>query len=101
MLWKRAASATVAIWVLSPISTRKKATVVARKAPAWLAALGPSSALSGIRHQPAMARNRTPTIQRIASAPSQPATAVPAQAASVWLASVATRMPRMIGTGLR
>jgi hypothetical protein len=31
--WKRAPRATVAIWVLSPISTRKKAMVVVRKTP--------------------------------------------------------------------
>ena len=48
---KRAESATVAIWVLSPISTRKKAIAVATNAPAAPATLGPSSALSGIRHQ--------------------------------------------------
>ena len=98
---KRAESATVAIWVLSPISTRKKATAVAMNAPAAPATFGPSSALSGIRHQTAMARNMTPRIQRIASGPSQAATAAPAQAASAWLASVATRMPRMMGTGRR
>ena len=41
------------------------------------------------------------TIQRIASGPSHAATAAPTEAAMAWLARVATRMPRMIGTGLR
>ena len=98
---KRAASATVASCVLSPISTRKNETSVATKAPAWRAACGPSSALSGIRHQPAITMKVAPRIQRIVPAPIQPATAAPIQAASAWLASVAKSIPRMMGIGLR
>ena len=33
--------------------------------------------------------------------PAQPATTDPSHAASAWFASVATKMPRMIGRGLR
>jgi hypothetical protein len=91
----------VAICVLSPISTRKKAMVVATNAPTRPAAFGPLVGLVGISAQPAMAMNIPPTIHRIASGPSQPATAAPTEAAMAWLASVATRMPRMIGTGRR
>ena len=101
--WKRAASATVAIWVLSPISTRKKAiTVVEERAAARRGLRRLSSALSGISAQPAMAMNRPPTIQRIDLRPDIAADARRRpSAASAWLSSVATRMPRMIGTGLR
>ena len=60
-----------------------------------------SSALSGIRHQPAMTMKVAPRIQRIVSAPIQPATAEPTHAASAWFASVAKSIPRMIGIGLR
>ena len=42
----------------------------------------------------------TPSTQRIVSGPTQAATSAPIQAASAWLASVAQRMPRMIGQRL-
>jgi hypothetical protein len=45
--------------------------------------------------------NTTARIQRIACGPSQIAAAAPALAASAWLASVAARMPRIMGTGWR
>jgi RNA chaperone Hfq len=65
--WYCAASATVAIWVLSPISARKKATSVVPKTPmrANLASL--SSNLSGISVQIAMAMKDS------AQHPAQPA----------------------------
>ena len=54
-LWKRAPRAIVASWVLSPISTRKKAMVVARNGPNRLGlASSSSSKLSGISVQPAI-----------------------------------------------
>ncbi len=56
--WKRAARAAVAIWVLSPISTRKKVTAVVRNTPSCsLLGFSSSSALSGTSAQSAMAMN--------------------------------------------
>ena len=62
--WYCAASATVATWVLSPISARKNATSVVPKTPmrANLASL--SSNLSGTRIHAAMAMNDSPSTQR-------------------------------------
>jgi hypothetical protein len=48
-----------------------------------------------------MAMNEMPRSQRITSGPSNRLTDAPMAAAPAWLASVATRMPMMIGSGLR
>ena len=64
MLWKRAASATVAIWVLSPISTKKKAISVVRKALARELFTTAWSALSGMSVHAAIAMNDNATAMR-------------------------------------
>jgi len=56
--------------------------------------------LVGTSTHTAIAAKETATIQRNQPPPMLP-TQVPASPASVWLASVATRMARMIGTGWR
>src|SRR6185312_8336068 len=62
---KRAANATVAICVLSPISARKKLTVVTRKAlPAASLAAPLLSSVSGTSAQAAMPRKSAPRPQR-------------------------------------
>ena len=98
-----AASATVAICVLSPISSRKNAISVVPNTPKRGAAscFSSSSYLSGTSVQAAIAMNDRPRIQRIAVGPTSAEIQAPAAPASAWLTSVATRMPRMMGTGLR
>src|SRR6185437_5456326 len=60
--WYLAASAAVAIWVLSPISTRKNDTTVVRKTPMrQRRGLSSSSSLSGISAHAAMAMNEAET----------------------------------------
>src|SRR5262249_2474588 len=63
----RAASAIVAICVLSPISARKKLTVAIRKAPPAASVAPPSSSLSGISAHAAMPRKSVPRPQRSSS----------------------------------
>ena len=101
--WYWAASMTVAICVLSPISARKKASTVVPKMPSRgaLPSSSPSSSWSGINIQAAMARKETPRTQRSTSGPSKVVTQVPSAPASAWLAKVATRMPATMGQGLR
>ncbi|EWS59935.1 hypothetical protein Y695_04600 [Hydrogenophaga sp. T4] len=97
-----APSATVAICVLSPISARKNTQVVVANTPSCpLGAASTSSSLSGISIQPAMAMNETPSTQRITSGPTVAMTQAPTAPARAWLSSVATRMPQMMGQGLR
>ena len=96
-----AASTTVATWVLSPISTMKKATRVARKGPKRGALASSSSSLSGTRAQAATARKDSATPQRSHCGSTQPDTSAPSQPASAWLRMVATRMPATMGQGLR
>src|SRR4029079_3679398 len=87
--------------VLSPISTRKKASSVVpktpRREPLPLKSLAPSGTSS---HAP-MATNDSARIQRMTSAATNVATQAPRAAASPWLASVATAIPSTIGTGRR
>ncbi len=69
---KRAARATVAIWVLSPISAKKNTTTVAHSTPnAPLTALGfsVSSSLSGISIHAPIAMKPRPRIQRSSAGP--------------------------------
>ena len=77
-----AASATVAICVLSPISTRKNATRVVPKTPKRAAPCCSSSYLSGTMVQIAMAMKESPRIQRIAVGPTTFAIQAPAAPAS-------------------
>ena len=65
-----AASATVATWVLSPISARKKAISVAPKTPKREAVVVSSSSLSGTSIHTAIAMNERPRTQRSRSGPS-------------------------------
>ena len=60
-----------------------------------------ASSLSGTSIHAAMARNARPTIQRSTSGPSACMTQPPTAPAAAWLASVATRMPAMMGSGRR
>ena len=94
---KRAASTTVATWVLSPISARTNSTSVAPKAPSLNQGLSPSSSLSGIRIHSPTATNEAATAQRSTSALTRPESQSPSQAESAWLTRVATKMPAMIG----
>ena len=61
----RAARPIVAIWVLSPISARKKAQSVDRNAPVRLIPLSSPSYLSGNSAHTATPRKEIPRIQRI------------------------------------
>ena len=62
---KRAASATVAICVLSPISARKNATIVVPSTPSRnLPPVSSSSILSGISVHTAIAMKPRPSTQR-------------------------------------
>ena len=60
-----------------------------------------SSALSGISIHAATARKDAPKPQRSHCGSIARVSQVPSALAPAWLASVATRMPTMIGTGLR
>src|SRR3990167_5942916 len=92
--------ATVAIWVLSPISARKKVIRVAPNTPRRLAMLvSSSSILSGIMVQMAMPRKDKPSTQRSTSGLKVVVIQVPRAPARPWLSTVATRMPRMMGSG--
>ena len=51
--------------------------------------------------QAAMAMKETPSTQRITSGPTVVMTQAPTAPARAWLSSVATRMPQMMGQGLR
>ena len=99
-----AASATVASWVLSPISARKKSTTVVPKTPKRFmrpSSVSSSSSLSGTSIQAAMAANETIRIQRRISGVMRVASTAPTPPAIAWLRTVATRMPQMMGAGLR
>ncbi len=98
----RAASTTVATCVLSPISARKNATTVTPKTPQRVAGGGSSaSSLSGRSAQSATAKNDSATSHRSTSDGTNERNRLPRKPASAWLASVATRMPAMIGSGFR
>jgi len=93
----RAASATVASWVLSPISMRKKETTVVTKTPAPRTFRSPSSS-SALRAQKPKRMKESATTHRRVPGATRLASQTPIQPARKWLASVATRMPRTIGT---
>jgi len=93
---------TVAIWVLSPISAKKKATTVVPNTPYFGASCAsPSSSLSGTSIHAAMAKNDTPSTQRNTVGPMNVVSHVPKLPAKAWLAKVATKMPHTIGQGWR
>ncbi|MOA30522.1 hypothetical protein D3C78_1516180 [compost metagenome] len=97
-----AASTTVAICVLSPISARKKATSVVPKTPQREAEeVSSSSSLSGISIHTAMPMKHRASTQRRVCGPRTVVTQAPAAPARAWLASVAARMPSTMGQGLR
>ena len=92
----------MAICVLSPISTRKNAISVVPNTPNREESCSfVSSNLSGIIIQTAIAMNDRPSAQRITSGPNWRAMKVPTAPARKWFASVATKIPRMIGHGFR
>ncbi len=91
----------MAICVLSPISQRKKPISVVRKAPRRGGAAASSASRSGTRVQIAMAMKERPSPQRSSAGESRSPTHSPATAATAWFASVAMKMPAMIGTGRR
>ncbi|MNS83443.1 hypothetical protein D3C72_1172300 [compost metagenome] len=97
-----AASITVAICVLSPISARKNAISVVRNGPNLRAVLASSSSiLSGTRVHSAVAAKLAARIQcNIVSEKKLP-TQAPTAPAAAWLARVAATIPAMIGQGLR
>lgn len=90
--------ATVASCVLSPISARKNATRVVRKAPNLPASLS-SSSLSGINIQTANARNVPAKIHARICGDTNEESQPPAQDARAWLSKVAARMPPMMVQG--
>jgi len=79
---KRAANATVASCVLSPISARKKATNAVTKAPD-LRIVGEPSSASGCSAQSPKAMKDKPTIQVNGVSGTRPASKFPVQAEAV------------------
>ncbi|MNV69580.1 hypothetical protein D3C71_1624960 [compost metagenome] len=65
------------------------------------AAVSPSSSLSGISIQTAMAMKQAPSTQRNTCGPMKVVTQAPTAPARAWLAKVATSMPSTMGQGLR
>src|ERR1039457_892277 len=99
-LWKRAPSATVANWVLSPISARKNSTTVVSSGPKR-AGLSSSSRVSGRRVHSPKPMNVAARIPAMALAGMCAEIQTPTDDASAWLASVASRMPAMTVHGRR
>ncbi len=96
-----AASTTVATCVLSPISARKNATTVTPNTPHRVAGGGSSSSsVSGFSAQIATAKNDSATSQVSTPGGTNDRKRLPRKPASAWFASVATRMPAMIGKRL-
>ena len=92
----------MAICVLSPISARKNATTVTTNTlRSDTGGASDSSNWSGFSAHAATAKNDSASPQRRISGATASRTHWPSHAATVWLASVATRMPAMIGHGLR
>jgi hypothetical protein len=84
---------------LSPISARKKVTRVAVNAPARLIALPSPAYLSGNSAHTATLRKEIPRIQRIHGPVIKRPKNVPTRPAAARFASVAKKMPKMIGSG--
>ena len=80
-IWYCAASATVATWVLSPISARKKAISVAPNTPKRGSLASSSSSLSGISVHTAIAMKDRPSTQRSVCGPISVVSQVPTAAA--------------------
>src|SRR6516164_7095814 len=79
----------------------KKAQRVAVNAPERLIARSSPSYLSGNSAQTATLRNESPNIHRIHGPLSTSPKKVPAKPAAEWLAMVAKKIPKMMGTGRR
>jgi hypothetical protein len=69
--------------------------------PERLMARSPASYLSGNSAHTATLRNESPSIHRIPGPLSTSPKKVPAKPAAAWLATVAKKIPKMIGTGRR
>src|SRR6202008_4577663 len=78
-----------------------KAQSVAVNAPERLIARSLPSYLSGNSAHTATLRNESPNIHRVHGPLSRPPKKVPAKPAAAWLAMVANKIPKMIGTGRR
>ena len=100
--WYCAASTTVAICVLSPISARKNATSDAANAPRTPPRSTASSSMrSGLSAQSPTAAKLSATSQTSVACGRRAAASAPSQDASAWFASVAIAMPAAIANGCR
>lgn len=72
-----------------------------RKRPCAADCLAVALVLSGNSAQTAMLRKEIPRIQRIDGPVIKPPKKIPTRPAAAWLASVAKKMPKMIGSGRR
>ena len=98
--WYLAASATVASWVLSAISARKKRIVVVTNGPNRSGRASASS-VSGFSVQSPNPMNVAPRTPAITRAGTCPETQVPTVEASPWFRIVATRIPAITTQGRR